>query len=53
MGDKIASIISLIKEQLSDKPLSINQIAKTTGLNWRTVEDYLKILKDLAADYLF
>jgi predicted transcriptional regulator len=40
-------IISSITDSLSSGPKAINQIAKSSGINWETVKHYLDILKDV------
>lgn len=47
MGEKTNEIIDSIKKTLKDGPKSISDISKEAKINWRTAEEYLKLLKNL------
>lgn len=38
-------IFELLYESLTDEPQSIGKIAKKTGLNWRTVSEYIDVIE--------
>lgn len=38
-------IVREIASHVSDKPKSINRIAQETGMNWKTVDKYLNLIK--------
>lgn len=42
---KSEEIFELIFKALTDEPQSIGKIVKKTGLNWRTINDYVRMIQ--------
>jgi predicted transcriptional regulator len=40
-------IVKIILEALNEDPQSVEKIVKKTGLNWRTVKEYLFLIRDI------
>lgn len=47
MGEKTNEIVDSVKKSLREGPKSISDISKEAKINWRTAEEYLKLLKNL------
>ena len=47
MGEKVASSLNHMLEALREGPLSISDISKKAQINWRTADQYLKLLESL------
>lgn len=47
MGEKVASSLNHMLEALREGPLSISDLSKKAQINWRTADQYLKLLESL------
>jgi len=46
---KTKEIFDLIYEAITNEPQSVGKIAKKTGLNWRTVSEYVELIEQIQA----
>jgi len=46
---KRVEIFELIYQVISNDPQSIGKIAQKTGLNWRTVKEYIELIEEIQA----
>ena len=46
---KKEEIFELIYDAITNDPQSVGKIAQKTGLNWRTVNEYIEIIEQIQA----